>query len=267
MKTLALRSLQTAFLVSAMTFLTGANGQGCGKVVLEDPPQATPAPPFEPAPGPACAAGWHLDQLCSVEEGAQRPSVGCADPAQGSEPGYRPQCLGQDDVPAPPPAECHDECVPDSPCGAGFVQQEVCSVAAYGAPDCPPGSDCGAPPEPTPSCELICVPAECPVGSHAEWMCSGGGAVGSPEQVDGSQGASKPVRCMPGPDPVPMPDGPCSMTCVPDSQLCPPGSQEQTTCSTCASPNGETDCVAECFTECVPFGAPEPTPAEAGAPR
>jgi hypothetical protein len=274
MKTLALRSLQTAFIVSAMTFLTGANGQGCGKVVVEEPPQATPTP-FEPTPAPQCAAGWHIDQVCAVAQPAAQNR--CGDAVDGNEPGapeYGTKCIGMDDMPAPPP-ECHDECVPDSPCEPGFVQTEVCEGPTYDDFECGPTMDCAAPePLPGTGCRLECVPAECPVGSHAEWLCAGGGGSSEPGYPgeEGGSAPSRPVRCMPEPDPQPMPDGPCSMTCVPDSQLCPPGSIEQTTCSTCAVEEPGQDpepCIAECFTECVPFGAPdEPSePPQPGAAR
>jgi hypothetical protein len=259
MKTFALRSLQAVFIASAMTFLTGANGQGCGKVVVEDqPPVASPKPtPVDP-PAPACPGGWHMDQVCAVAS----PAVGSAEPVNANGQADDPGCIAYD----APPAECHDECVPDSPCEAGFVQTQVCSQVEYGMPDCPPNGDCAAPPPPEPVCEYQCVPAQCPAGSHMEFTCEGGAAPGEPGESGSAgtgSGFAKPMRCEPSPDPQPMPAGPCSMSCVLDS-MCPPGSIEQTTCSTCASENGG-DCVAECFTECVPMGEPDqPVDAQPG---
>lgn len=249
---LGFRSLQSLFAVTAMMLLTGAKGEGCGRVVVAEPPSVAP-------PAPACAVGWHYGSVCTSDPGVPVPVADDRASVDGSDAN---PAIGAADPPRPA-GECHDECVPDGPCADGLAQQWICSGGSYegGAPrpadDMPvcQGNGC----TPPPSCELSCLPASCSPGSHAEWSCAGSSGVGSGGAVGvrggaseaGSTDSSAPSRGEPAPEPMPPSD--CAMTCVADS-ACPPGSMEQGVCSAMACAPGE-DCPPPvCFTQCVPGG-------------
>lgn len=276
MNALGFRSLQGLFAVSAVVLLTGAKGEGCGRVVVEEPPSA-PSPPAQPA----CSAGWHMGSVCStpVAYGAPVPVSDAPKSVDGSD---QNPAIGAVEPSQPPPQACHDECVPDGPCPDGQAQQWACSATGgVDVPSSPPesgadpvgrgepgmpvcqGADC----PPPPSCQLVCVPAACPQGSHAEWSCAGGVAFGSsggsaPSEPPAEPGAPALDDAQPAAPPHPTPGAPsdCAMSCVADSR-CPAGYEEMTECSAQACAAGQ-DCppsTPSCITQCVPQGGSEPS--------
>jgi hypothetical protein len=224
MKTTATRFWHLMAMAPAVLLLTGAKAEGCwGEVDVPDPPVV-------------CQAGTHLETICDddvVPPEPCGPDTFCA------------QSVKADDEDG---ASCHDECVPDSVCGDGFVEQVQCAPVGpdycEDTPcDCPPDSECVCAQsycEPAEEeCWIECVPA-CPEGSHAETVCGEPILQGEEPQCayDGVKGG-----CLEPPEE-------CTMQCVPDS-ICPPGYEEVGVCELCAAVEGQ-PCDDMCWTECWP---------------
>ncbi|WP_437780682.1 hypothetical protein [Sorangium sp. So ce1097] len=187
-------SLQGLVALSALVVLTGAKGQGCGGVVVEEP---------QPPPEPDCGPGFHWESVCSPCELGEMCEMQCV-PDNVCPRGWLEQtvCGGSTTVgqggaaggvgmPADP--GCWTECVPPPPmCPPGTVEQVAC-------------------------------------GGSSTSSTTGGGGWGSASSSVGAGGSGGGIG---GSDPgaAPPPDM-CWTECVPVGPMCPPGTREHTVCS------------------------------------
>jgi hypothetical protein len=218
------RTLIGAVALVSFFGLCGAKAQGCGGTVET-----------EPAPAP-CAQGYHIENVCQDDcyvSSSADSSSGSGDCQQ----------------------TCADQCVPDSACPDGTIEQTVCAEplsSGSGGSGCASDSadtGCYEPPQPG-DCWTECVPIDpCGAGFHQEWSCGP-----TPTPVSDPSPSNPPSGSA---EPSPPPDD-CVLICVPD--ICPPGTIEQTICDDPVS--SSTDCLdgdcppppdpSNCWTECVP---------------
>ena len=233
------RTLVGALALVSFFALTAAKGQGCGGTV-ETAPQPEPAPCAQGyhlqdvctddcqyvsssdsstssgsgsgasadcgpqtceqtcVPDDACPDGTVEQTVCdtpvvsSDSSTATGSGTGCAEGTG---------CA----VPSPSPDNCWTECVPASPCDAGYHEEQQCDPQPLSDPPSGSAGSGDQPTDPNGECYSVCVPDTCPDGTYEQTVCDGG-VVSGPQPDCGDADCAVEscwIECMPLPEEPP----------------------------------------------------------------
>ena len=183
-------------------------------------------------------------------EGCGGPGGGGTDPEPPvCEPGTHVElvCIDSDAGPL-----CTEQCVPDSVCPPGTIEQVVCDAGSPCDPNMPM-------PPPQEECWTECVPTVCPDGSPGQVVCDPSIPPPPPGEPLPTvppgcwiECPGEPPVCPPGTIPVESCDayGNCWFTCEPDPNACPPGTTPVESC----------DPYGNCTYTCEPVDPQPPCP-------